>query len=98
MLPRGQMLSVGRGTNLAGKVIFCRDCQWEGASTLLQTSLTPLNGSTILLYTYCCPECAGLDLIIKGKLLQFMRQTTPTGKEEPYSLFDHGHNKKKLTR
>jgi hypothetical protein len=94
------MLSAGRGFNLEGKIIFCRDCLWNGVSTLLKTRLAPLENSALLLYVYSCPECAGFDLAVRGNLLNFTKQPDSTVEEEKSLIdsrtrFDNGKSKKK---
>jgi hypothetical protein len=92
------MLSVGRGLNLGEQVILCKDCSWEGGSAFLKTSLVSISRPTIFLYVYRCPECEGLDLILKGKLLRFSGQKYPTDNPNLDSLVHHGHIKKTFTR
>jgi hypothetical protein len=92
------MLSVGRGINLKGQGIVCSDCLWDGVSTFLKTSLVPVSGTTIFLYVYRCPECDGFDLVIRGKLLPFLKQTYPPDQETPTALVDYGNSKKTHAR
>ena len=68
------MLSVGRELHLDGKVIFCRQCLWDGPDILLHTGLIQMRNSNILIVAYRCPQCGGFDLGRRGKLLSFHGQ------------------------
>jgi hypothetical protein len=77
------MLSVGRELHLDGKVIFCRECLWDGLYILLQTGLIQMRNSNIHLVAFRCPECGSFDLGKRGKLLSFDAQNSGKPEKTP---------------
>jgi hypothetical protein len=69
------MLSVGRELNIKNKRVICRTCSWEGAGEELSSGLIQVISASIYLYVYRCPNCASIELVRKGQLLQFRRRT-----------------------